>query len=61
MKSVNGEAGPVFVGDADLELFASPTEEFDRLEVRELIGATYRQVGATFVGGETLQTYHDRG
>jgi acetoacetate decarboxylase len=60
MKTVDGEAGPIFVGDADLELFPSPTEEFDRLAPRELIGATYRQVGATFAGGSTLATHHDR-
>jgi acetoacetate decarboxylase len=59
MKTVDVEAGPIYVGDAELELFPSPTEEFDRLVPRELIGATYRQVGATFTGGRTLETYHD--
>ncbi len=55
LKTVDVEAGPVYVGDAELELFSSPTEEFDRLVPHELIGATYRQVGATFVGGQTLE------
>ncbi len=57
MKTVAGEAGPIFVGDAELELFAAPTEEFDRLAPREIIGAYYRQVGATFAGGTTIERY----
>jgi acetoacetate decarboxylase len=60
MKTVDVEAGPVYTGDAELELYASPTEEFDRLAPRELIGAYYRQVGATFAGGTTLETTQDR-
>ena len=56
-KTVDGEAGPVYVGEAELELFSSPTEEFDRLQPREMIGAYYRQVGATFAGGTTVERY----
>lgn len=55
LRTTDVEAGPVYVGEAELELFPSPTEELDRLAPRELIGATYRQVGATFAGGETLE------
>jgi acetoacetate decarboxylase len=58
LKSTDVEAGPVYAGDADIELFESPTEEFHRLEPRELIGAYYRQVGATFAGGTTIERYH---
>jgi acetoacetate decarboxylase len=57
MKTVDGEAGPVYTGDAELELFSSPTEEFDRLAPREIIGGYYRQVGATFAGGTTIERY----
>jgi acetoacetate decarboxylase len=56
-KTVDGEAGPVYVGDAEIELFSSPTEEFDRLQPREIIGAYYRQVGATFAGGTSVERY----
>jgi acetoacetate decarboxylase len=56
-KTVDGEAGPIYTGDAELELFSSPTEEFDLLQPREIIGAYYRQVGATFAGGATVERY----
>ena len=48
------EAGPAWRGDAALELFDSPTEELARLEVREIIGGYYRQVGVTWDGGRVL-------
>jgi hypothetical protein len=37
------EAGPAWQGDA--ERLESPTEELHRLEVEEIIGGYYRQVG----------------
>jgi acetoacetate decarboxylase len=52
--SAHFEAGPAWGGDATLELFASPTEELARLEVREIIGGYYRQVGVTWDGGRVL-------
>jgi acetoacetate decarboxylase len=58
MKTVDVDAGPVHTGEAELTLFDSPTEEFARLEPRELLGAYYRQVGATFAGGTTVERYH---
>jgi acetoacetate decarboxylase len=58
MKTQDVEAGPVYIGDAELELFASPAEEFDRLAPREILGAYYRQLGATFAGGTTVERYH---
>ena len=61
LKTTDVEAGPVYVGEADLTLHSAPTEEFDRLEPREMIGAYYRQVGATFAGGTTVERYHDHG
>jgi acetoacetate decarboxylase len=48
------EAGPAWAGDAELRLFASPTEELARLEVGEVIGAYYRQVGVVWNGGRHL-------
>ena len=35
-------------------LFDSPTEELSRLEVREIIGAYYRQIGVVWNGGRSL-------
>jgi acetoacetate decarboxylase len=48
------EAGQAWTGEASLDLFGSPTEELDRLEVREIIGGYYRQVGVVWDGGKTL-------
>jgi acetoacetate decarboxylase len=52
--SASFEAGPAWAGDAELELFDSPAEELARLEVREIIGGYYRQVGVTWDGGTVL-------
>ena len=52
--SASFEAGPAWGGDAALELFDSPTEELARLEVGEIIGGYYRQVGVTWDGGRLL-------
>jgi acetoacetate decarboxylase len=50
------EAGPAWSGDAALELFESPTEELARLEVGEIIGGYYQQVGVTWDGGKVLRS-----
>jgi acetoacetate decarboxylase len=52
--SASVEAGPAWRGDATLELFDSPTEELAELEVREIIGGYYRQVGVAWDGGSLL-------
>jgi acetoacetate decarboxylase len=52
--SASFEAGPAWRGDARLELFESPTEELARLEVHEIIGGYFRQVGVTWDGGAVL-------
>src|SRR5262249_24508078 len=52
--SASVEAGPAWGGDAALELFKSPTEELARLEVREIIGGYYQQMGVTWDGGKVL-------
>src|SRR5262249_2731496 len=54
--SARVEAGPAWSGDASLELFESPTEELARLEVGELIGGYYQQVGVTWDGGKVLRS-----
>jgi hypothetical protein len=50
------EGGPSWTGDFDLRLLESPTEELARLEVREPIGAYYRQVGVVWDGGTLLES-----
>lgn len=50
------EAGPAWQGDVELRLFDSPTEELARLEIKEIIGGYYRQVGVVWDGGRTLAT-----
>jgi hypothetical protein len=54
MRSVDVDLGPVYAGDADVRLFEAPGEELAALEPRETIGGYWRQVGATFAGGERL-------
>ncbi|MER6028100.1 acetoacetate decarboxylase family protein [Streptomyces sp. NPDC001851] len=50
------EGGRPWAGDAELELFESPTEELARLEIREPIAAYYRQVGVVWDGGRLLES-----
>ena len=50
--SVGG--GPAGRGGATRERCESPTEELAALEVREIIGGYYRQVGVTWDGGTVL-------
>lgn len=53
--SAGFEAGPAFRADVDhFELFASPTEELDRLKPEEFIDGYYRQVGVTWDGGQLI-------
>jgi acetoacetate decarboxylase len=53
------EAGQAWQGDAELRLFESPTEELHRLQVEEIIGGYYRQVGVVWNGGRSLATLSD--
>jgi acetoacetate decarboxylase len=48
------QGGQAWTGDVELRLFDSPTEELSRLEVHEIIGGYYRQVGVVWNGGRTL-------
>ncbi|MGC1207733.1 MAG: acetoacetate decarboxylase family protein [Ornithinimicrobium sp.] len=47
--------GQAWTGDVDLHLYESPTEELARLEVNEIIGGYYRQVGVVWNGGTSLE------
>lgn len=49
------EGGEPWAADAELRLFAAPTEELADLEVDSLIGAYYRQVGVCWHGGAVLE------
>jgi acetoacetate decarboxylase len=49
------QGGQAWSGDAQLWLFEAPTEELARLEVREIIGGYYRQVGVVWDGGTPLE------
>jgi acetoacetate decarboxylase len=48
------EGGQAWRGDAELRLFEAPTEELARLEVEEVIGGYFRQVGVVWNGGRSL-------
>ncbi|MEU5979199.1 acetoacetate decarboxylase family protein [Streptomyces sp. NPDC047315] len=50
------ESGPAWRGEAELDLFPSPTEELSRLVVREPIAAYFHQVGVVWDGGRLLAT-----
>lgn len=52
--AADAEGGQAWQGDAELRLFDSPTEELARLEVREIIGGYFRQVGVVWNGGRRL-------
>ena len=53
------EAGPAWTGEVELRLFDSPTEELAQLEVHDIIGGYYRQVGVVWDGGRTLAVLTD--
>jgi acetoacetate decarboxylase len=54
LRTTEVEVGQAWRGDAQVSLFPAPGEELDSLPVRELLGAFWRQVGATFVGGAAV-------
>jgi acetoacetate decarboxylase len=54
MSSRDVELGPIYAGEADVRLFEAPGEELAALAPRETIAGYWRQVGATFAGGERL-------
>ena len=54
MSGFDHEVGPVYAGDAELNLLECPTEELTRLEPFEIIGGYYRQVGTSMGPGTTV-------
>jgi hypothetical protein len=52
MRSSDVELGPVWRGSAEVTLHDAPGEELASLTVVEPIAAYWRQVGATFTGGD---------
>jgi hypothetical protein len=54
MRSREVEVGPAYVGEATVRLHEAPGEELAALAPIETIAGYWRQVGATFAGGERL-------
>jgi hypothetical protein len=54
LRSRDVETGPAYSGSFDLQLHDAPGEELSSLMPVEPIGAYWRQVAATFVGGERV-------
>ncbi|HWL85221.1 MAG TPA: acetoacetate decarboxylase family protein, partial [Polyangiaceae bacterium] len=59
MRGRDVELGPAWTGAAELDLFASPTEELAALAPRELLAGYFRSVGVSFDGGTTLASVHE--
>jgi hypothetical protein len=55
MRGYGGEVGDVWAGEAELELFDSPSEELALLTPLEIIGGYYHRVGVSWNGGTTLR------
>ena len=54
LRSQDVELGPAWTGTFELEIHDAPGEELSSLRPVEPIAGYWRQVGATFVGGERL-------
>ena len=54
LRSQDVETGPVFTGTFELQLHDAPGEELTSLTPVEPIAAYWRQVAATFIGGESV-------
>ena len=55
------EGGPPWAAKVEqFKLYDTPTEEMARLEVRDIIGGYYRQIGVTWNGGRTLASETSR-
>jgi acetoacetate decarboxylase len=55
MRGYDAEVGPTFAGDAELDVFESPTEELTRIAPQEMIGGYWRSIGVSWSGGTTLE------
>ena len=54
MQGFGADVGPIYTGEAELDLFDCPTEELHRFGDVDLIAAYYRQVGTSMHAGTTL-------
>jgi acetoacetate decarboxylase len=54
MRSIDVELGPAYRGSFELSVYEAPKEELSSLPFVEPIAGYWRDVGATFVGGEIL-------
>lgn len=54
MRGFDVDAGPVYSGDAELDIFDNPTEELARMAPYEIIGGYYRQIGNSMHAGTTV-------
>lgn len=55
MRGYDGEVADVWSGEAEIDLFGSPTEELSLLEPLEVIGGYYHKVGVSWKTGTTLR------
>lgn len=56
MRGYDGEVADVWAGDAEIELYDSPTEDLALLREAEVIGGYYHRVGVSWKGGTTLRS-----
>jgi acetoacetate decarboxylase len=54
MRGFDADLGPVYTGDAELNLYDTPTEELGRFGDIEIIGGYYRQLGSSMAAGTTV-------
>ncbi len=59
LRGYDCEIADVWAGDAEIELYESPTEELFLLEPLEVIGGYYHRVGVSWKGGTTLMRNSD--
>jgi acetoacetate decarboxylase len=57
MKGYDGEVADIWAGEAELELFPSPTEELSLLKPTEIIAGYYHKVGVSWRAGTTLRRF----
>lgn len=57
MRSHDVELGPVYSGEPTIALYDAPAEELAALQPVETIAGYWRQVGATFSGGASVEVH----
>ncbi len=56
MRGYDGEVADIWSGDAEIELYDSPTEDLALLREAEMIAGYYHKVGVSWKGGTTLRS-----